>query len=140
MGIINVHFFSQSYLKTIVCYYSLDFFLRFACRRIFQSNFSPFLYAKAKSFDKQQNVFSAFAVVLVVLGICIIFDWASTERKHFTTKIRVPPILSQELVASKSLQFVWLRMSIEKPILTVNTYLCTVSLCVSTLIEIIWSN
>ena len=98
MSIINVHFFfSQSYLKTIVCYYSLDFFLRFACRRIFQSNFSPFLYAKAKSFDKQQNVFSAFAVVLVVLGICIIFDWASTERKHFTTKIRVPPIISQEL-------------------------------------------
>ena len=134
MGIINVHFFSQSYLKTIVCYYSLDFFLRFACRRIFQSNFSPFLYAKAKSFDKQQNVFSAFAVVLVVLGICIIFDWASTERKHFTTKIRVPPILSQELVASKSLQFVWLHVywkAISTEILTVNTYLCTVSLCVS---------
>ena len=33
----------------------------FACRRIFGSNFSPFLYGKAKSFDKQQNVFSAVA-------------------------------------------------------------------------------
>ena len=98
MSIINVHFFSLNHISRPLCaIIPLTFFLRFACRRIFQSNFSPFLYAKAKSFDKQQNVFSAFAVVLVVLGICIIFDWASTERKHFTTKIRVPPIISQEL-------------------------------------------
>ena len=27
---------------------------------------------------------------LLVLGICIIFDWASTERKHFTTNTRAP--------------------------------------------------
>ena len=130
-----MYIFSLNHISRPLCaIIPLTFFLRFACRRIFQSNFSPFLYAKAKSFDKQQNVFSAFAVVLVVLGICIIFDWASTERKHFTTKIRVPPILSQELVASKSLQFVWLHVywkAIATEILTVNTYLCTVSLCVS---------
>jgi hypothetical protein len=89
-------FFSLIHISRPLCaIIPLTFFLRFACRRIFQSNFSPFLYAKAKTFDKQQNVFSAVAVVLAVLGICIIFDWASTERKHFTTKIRVPPILCQ---------------------------------------------
>ena len=29
----------------------------------------------------------------MVLGICIIFDWASTERKHFTANIGVPLVL-----------------------------------------------